>query len=143
MGSGDLPGTDSGLVRAELQERLDGEVIEITIESSSSTAFTFLSGGIGLLAVRPDGTLRILAYATLYGAVNLDEIPDDPGVLAVAGVNDQGMHIAVTFVVEGETMYLTTILRPTDGGDEIRSVATMRQQVVRTETIPPKAGKKK
>lgn len=144
MGSGDLPGTDAGIVRAEFAERLDGEVIEITVESSSSTLFTFLSGGIALLVVRTNGELRLQAYATLYGAVNLDAVPDDPGVLAVSGVNEEGMNILVTFVVEGETMYLTTILRP--GGNlenEIRSVATLRQQIVRPETSPPKAPRKK
>lgn len=144
MGSGDLPGTDPGLVRAEFSERLDGEVIEILVEGTNSTAFSFLSGGIGLLGVLPSGGLRILAYSTLYGMVSLNEVPDDPGVLAVAGVNDENMHISVAFVSEGEKMYLTTVLRP-NGNDEgqIRSVATMRQQVVRPVTSPPKPARKK
>ncbi len=142
-GSGDLPGSDPGIVRVVVDEGLDGEVIEIVVESVSSTNFNFLSGGIGLLVVRTDGSMRVLGYSTLYGSVVLEEVPDDPGVLAVEGVNDEKSQISVTFVVDKDIMYLTTRLRLHGQDEGMRSVAKLRRQHVWPETEVPKPARKK
>ncbi|MCC6574783.1 MAG: hypothetical protein IT462_13470 [Planctomycetes bacterium] len=136
QGFGDLALSKRGHVRTQIRERLGGDCIEIVAENVLDDAPGLLNGGISLLCVAPDGGLQLVAYSTTYGAMVLREMPDDPGVLALEGIDASGTGMSVTMVLDGEQMLVTTVVRKAGGEVLARSSMTLERLRAPSDPAP-------
>ncbi len=121
LGANKLVTGKPGWLRLEIRERLGGEILELLAENVGQDGGDF-TGGVALLGVASDGRLQMMSYSSSYGAMILEQAPDDPGVLSLTGSNAQGLHLSVAIVVEEGEMLLTTVVRLR--GEENPSVRT-------------------
>lgn len=98
--------------RLVIQTRMAEQAVEFLVESVSADTGELIHGVIGLLAVDPDGQMRMVVFSTLHGSMLMPVTPEDPGALAIEGTNVQGNRVVVSLIEEDGGLMLTSYWRP-------------------------------
>jgi hypothetical protein len=112
--------------RVEFDTVQDGSALRMHAEAVDAGARKLRHGMRAVLAAGPHGGLRAAAYSTLHDTLLLDRMPDDEGVLALAGIAESGASVFVTVMQESEGVLLyTSYSRPAQGPESPRITARL------------------
>lgn len=89
------------LVRNEVFAAVANQGIGFHFEAFDPGAKVLYHGVRSIVAVAPTGAVRAIAWSSIHGPLQLEQTPDDEGVLALSGASRAGNQITVTFVEEG------------------------------------------
>lgn len=109
-GSGTFP---DGPADVELTFRplFGGSALEVTMAASYPNRPHESAVGVTLWTAGPDGKLEATVAHPTFGALELAETPDDPGVVAFESRLPDNAILITTFAVDGNQMIMTTSRR--------------------------------
>lgn len=116
-------------VRLWLERKLHGELLRLRLEIALPGALSPGVAALGVLGAGPDKRLRLGLWSSISGNFVLDQLPDDPDVLAMAGRTPRGSDLTLSLLADSGRLQINWLWRKqgeTEGTRLSASLARLR-----------------
>lgn len=111
IGAGESDNGAEVKVRLWLERKLHGELLRLRLEISLPGALSPGVAALGVLGAGPDKRLRLGLWSSISGSFVLDQLPDDPDVLAMGGRTPRGSDLTLSLLADSDRLQINWLWR--------------------------------